>query len=175
MEQSIKYRNEEDKSYGLTGMAISVVVWDCDHLLAAVSIDGENAESMEMTPEFYFNGNPGLSAKSAWTQMVEHFQLSTAMLLANVMCRRLVNDKRSIDSELKSQLLGYVLDEGRESCSLDDDESTRIFDKCYTYCTRLFNHYGVAQVAVDFARKLRDRRRLTRSEVLEELSVLNRF
>ena len=30
MDQDFKYSNEEDRSYGLAGMAVSVVVWDSE-------------------------------------------------------------------------------------------------------------------------------------------------
>ncbi|MDE6489801.1 MAG: hypothetical protein K2L49_01420 [Muribaculaceae bacterium] len=172
-EKDIKYSNEEDKSYGLTGMAISVVVWDCEHLLSAVSIDAQADEAIEMMPEYYFSGNPAVSAKTSWSRMLQNFQLSTAMLLANVMCRRMVYRRQQMNSDIREGLLRYVLEEGRESCSLDDDESTKVFDKCYSYCNRLFSHYGVMQIADEFARTLRDRRRMTRSEVIEALSALN--
>jgi len=175
MEQEFKYANEEDRSYGLTGMAVSVVVWDAEHLLGAVNLDAAGGEGMEMTPEFYFSGNPGLSAKAAWGSMVEHFQLSTAMMVANVMCRRYVYEGGGIAPDMRRRMLDYAVEEGREACSLDDDETLRMFDKCYTYCHRVFNHPGVQQVVRDFASALRSRRRLTRAEVAEELRALSRM
>lgn len=175
MDQDFKYSNEEDRSYGLAGMAVSVVVWDSEHLLNAVDLDAAAGEGMEMTQEFYFSGNPGLSAKAAWESMVEHFQLSTAMMVSNVMCRRYVHLNAAIDAELRRRMLDYAVEEGRDACSLDDDETLRLFDKCYTYCHRVFNHPGVQQVVRDFASALRTRRRLTRGEVAEELRALSRM
>lgn len=175
MDQDFKYSNEEDRSYGLAGMAVSVVVWDSERLLNAVDIDAEAGEAMEMTQEFYFSGNPGLSAKAAWESMVEHFQLSTAMMVSNVMCRLYVHRNTQIDAGLRRRMLDFAVEEGKESCSLDDDETLRLFDKCYTYCHRVFNHPGVQQVVRDFAGTLRARRRLTRAEVAEELRALSRM
>jgi hypothetical protein len=173
MDQDFKYTEEEDRLYGLTGMAVSIVVWDSERLLGAVNLDGEAGEGMEMTPEFYFAGNPGLSAKASWELMVEHFQLSTAMMVSNVMCRRYIHGSGNIDADLRRRMLDYAVAEGRESCSLDDDETLRLFDKCYTYCHRVFNHPGVQQMVRDFADTLRSQRRLSRSEVVEALRALN--
>lgn len=173
MSENLKYRNEEDKSYGLTGMAISIVMWDCDEMLGAIDLDADTIQGMEMTPEYYFTGNPSLSAKAAWERMVANFRLTTAMTLGNVMCRRLVYERKPISSELKQMLLDRVLEEGHDSCGLDDDECTQVFEKCYVYTHRVFNHYGVMSIAGDFARTLRDRRRLTRGDVLDALSALN--
>ncbi len=105
MDQDFKYSNEEDRSYGLAGMAVSVVVWDSERLFNAVDIDAAAGEAMEMTQEFYFSGNPGLSAKAAWESMVEHFQLSTAMMVSNVMCRLYVHRNTQIDAGLRRRML----------------------------------------------------------------------
>ena len=155
MDQDFKYSNEEDRSYGLAGMAVSVVVWDSERLFNAVDIDAAAGEAMEMTQEFYFSGNPGLSS--------------------NVMCRLYVHRNTQIDAGLRRRMLDFAVEEGKESCSLDDDETLRLFDKCYTYCHRVFNHPGVQQVVRDFAGTLRARRRLTRAEVAEELRALSRM
>ncbi|MDE7407332.1 MAG: hypothetical protein K2M76_02830 [Muribaculaceae bacterium] len=173
MSENLKYRNEEDKSYGLAGMAISIVMWDCDEMLGAVDLDAETGQGLEMTPEYYFTGNPSLSAKAAWERMVANFRLTTAMTLGNIMCRRLIFDHKPISQELKQTLLDHVLEEGRETCALDDDECTQVFEKCYVYSHRVFNHYGVMSIATDFARTLRDRRRMTNGDVLDALSALN--
>ena len=43
----LKYIDENDKCYGITGMAISMVVWDAENVLAAVSLDAPADETVE--------------------------------------------------------------------------------------------------------------------------------
>jgi hypothetical protein len=64
-------------------------------------------------------------------------------------------------------------EEGREACSLDEDEINQIFDKSYNYLYRLFNHRGVQELAQSFAAKLKERRTMTAAEVIEELGALS--
>ncbi|MDE5723850.1 MAG: hypothetical protein K2H99_06665 [Paramuribaculum sp.] len=141
--------------------------------LAGVGLDSAPGGIMEMHSSFYFSGNPGLSAKSAWAEMRENFSLSVAMLISNVMCRRMVLDRTLVAPEVRQGLQDTVVEEGRDACSLDEDEVKRIFDKEYTYLFRVFNHQGVHRVAHEFADALKRRRHLSRLEVLEELRALS--
>lgn len=61
----LRYINEDEKCYGITGMAIGMVVWNAEDVLASVSLDAPVDEVVEFTNEYYFNGNPRLSAKVA--------------------------------------------------------------------------------------------------------------
>ncbi len=168
---SLKYIDEDDKCYGLTGMAIAVVAWDCENLLARIDLDGD--EMMEFTPHYYFSGNPRLSAKLAWNQLVEHYQLSMGLMLSNILCRHCVHRHAEVKREIVDTMLDYLIEEGQEACSLERDEVNNMFNKSYNYLYRLFNHRGVQGVANDFAAKLKQRRNLTVSEVVEELRALS--
>jgi hypothetical protein len=168
----LKYKNEEDKCYGITGMAVSVVVLDADELVSAISLDAEGDEVVEFAPEFYFNGNPRLSAKVAWNHLLQHYQVSMGMLISNVLCRAYVLHKKQVDDKVRKALLKLVDEEGRETCSLESDEIERLFNKNYSYLYKVFNHTGVQRVVQDFAKELTSRRRLTRGEILEQLRAL---
>lgn len=172
MDINLKYRNEDDKCYGATGMTVAMVVLDGDELISAVDIDAEPDAMVEYSEDFYFRGNPGLSAKSAWNTLLKHFNLSMATTLANVMCRRYMIDRCSVDAPTKQFLLELMLDEGSRECDLDKDETQRLFDKNYVYLTRVFSHQGVQSVCEDFASHLKMRRRLTRLDILESLRAL---
>ncbi len=171
--EKLSYTNEDDKCYGATGMAIGIVVFDGEDKLAGVGLDADPGDMMEMHSSFYFSGNPGLSAKSAWAEMRENFSLSVAMMISNVMCRRMVLDRTLVAPEVRQGLQDTVVEEGRDACSLEEDEVRRIFDKEYTYLFRVFNHQGVHRVAHEFADALKRRRHLSRLEVLEELRALS--
>lgn len=173
MATTIKYKDEKDKSYGLAGMAISMAIWDGEDLIDAIDIDAQPGEAVEFTPDFYFSGNPRVSARSAWNMILKHFQLASGMMIANVMCRSYINDHAtSIDRQLKDLMRSMVRDEAREECSLDNDEADMVFDKSFNYLDRVFSHRTVRAVADDFATSIRDRRRMTHAEIVEALRML---
>lgn len=172
-EVSLKYIDDDDRCYGLTGMAIAVVVWDCESLLSAVDIDAPQGGMLEFSPHFYFSGNPRLSAKLAWNQIVEHFQLSMGLMISNVLCRNLVLRDTMVNRDVVNLMMKYLTEEGEASCSLEKDEVDAMFNKSYSYLSRLFNHRGVQGIARDFASKVKARRRMTVSEVVDELRALS--
>lgn len=173
MENRLRYRNEDDKSYGATGMAISLVAFDGEDLLVGMTIDNEPGEIMEMHSSFYFAGNPSLSAKSAWQQMRHNYSLSVAMLIGNVMCRWMVKDKEMVDPEIRKTLSERAIQEGQESLGLEIDEIRDLFDQEYAYLFKVFNHKKVHDIVHDFADTLRSRRSMSRMEIIELLRTLN--
>lgn len=171
--EKLKYTSESDRAYGATGMAIGLVIYDGDEMLASVDIDADPNDMVALSPEFYFAGNPGVSAKTAWNQILKNYNLGISMLIANVMCRHLVGQRHTVPDDIVELLRSLASGEGRDSCELDDDETERLFNKNYTYLQRVFSHRGVQSVAHDFAATLLSRRALSRHEVLEQLSALN--
>jgi len=171
----LKYKDEADRAYGLVGMAVSLLVWDADEMLESLDLDAPVNGGIRFTPDFYFRGSPAFSAKASWERQVEQFRLKTAMLLANVACRRFVHDSARFDSELRDKLLNLVCEEGEASCSLDKDESSAVFRKCYSYCEQIFTHSGVKQVAHDSVRSLTSKRVLHRSDLMELLAPISRM
>lgn len=170
--ESLKYIDDNDRSYGATGMAIGLVIFDGEDMLSAVTIDGDPNEMVSLSPDFYFAGNPGVSAKTAWNQMVKNYNLGVAMLMSNVLCRNLVMNRQSLPSEIRDTLHSLAVEEGHSSCSLEDDEIDRLFEKNINYLTRVFSHHGVQSVAHDFASTLLSRRTLSRLDVIEQLAAL---
>jgi len=173
METNLKYCSEDDRCYGVTGMTVAFVVLDGDELISAVNLDASASDALvEYSDDYFFSGNPGLSAKSAWNTILKHFNLSMAAVVGNVMCRRYVLEKSGIDADMRKFLLDFMISEGREVCNLDEDETRRLFDKNFMYLTRVFTHQGVQDVCRDFAGVLKRNRRLTRFEILEQLRAL---
>ncbi len=172
METKLSYRNEDDRCYGATGMTVAFFVMEGDELIAAVNLDSTPDSLIEYADDYFFAGNPGLSAKSAWNTILKHFNLSMAAAMANIMCRRAVMENTSLDAPTKQWLLDLMIEEGRATCQLDEDETRRIFDKNYVYLTRVFTHRGVQGICHDFANTLKQRRRMTRFEILEALRAL---
>ena len=59
----MKYRNEEDKCYGITGMAIGITIWNGEDMLYKLDLDNESSQYVQFTSDYYFSGNPGIPAK----------------------------------------------------------------------------------------------------------------
>ncbi len=160
--EKFRYIDDVDRAYGAAGMAISLVIYDGDSLLYSINLDADDPHDiMEMSPDFFFAGNPVVSAKAAWTQIVNNFSIGVSMLIANLMCRHLVHGGHAVPDE-----------DGAGACALEPDEVDRLFNKSYTYLWRLFSHQGVQAVAHDFASALSSRRTLSRLDVLELLQPL---
>lgn len=173
MSSKLKYNDEKDKSYGLAGMAIAMVVLDGEEYLNGVSIDAPVGEGVELSQDFYFIGNPRLSAKIAWNEMLKHLQLSTGMVLSNAMCRSYVQHRHKLSQDLIDTIKDFMREEAQANCSLDDDESDMIFDKSLRYFDRLFSYSRVHDIAHEFASEIVKQRRLSSQEILEQLSQLS--
>lgn len=173
MDSQLRYTDEKDKSYGLTGMAISMVVLDGEEYLNGLSIDAPTGEGIDLSQEFYFVGNPRLSAKIAWNEMLKHFQLSSGMVISNVMCRNYVQHRRKLNNEVIEKLKAFMRDEAKENCSLEDDESDMIFDKTLRYFDRLFSYSHVHEIANEFADTIVRQRHLSAQEIVEQLRRLS--
>ena len=94
MDNKLSYENDEHRLYGCAGMAISLVVYDGEEMLSSISIDNEPDRMFEMSDAFYFSGNPSLSAKAAWSQIVRNFHLTAVMAIGNALCRSLVLENK---------------------------------------------------------------------------------
>lgn len=166
----LKYSDEQDQCYGVTGMAVSLVIWDADDMLARIDLDAD--DNIEFVPEYYFAGNPRLSAKVAWQYILKHYQASMGMMIGNVMCRNYMQHNTTPDSHTRTALLECLEEEGADTCSLETDEIHRLFDRSYSYLDRVFAHSGVQKVVRDFARELQAHRSLSRGDVAEMLADL---
>lgn len=174
MKKQFSYKNEDDKCYGLTGMAIALVVFDGEDYLTTINLDAETSkEMMDFTDDFYFSGNPEFSAKNVWNQILKNFNLAMALSVGNVLCRRLVHESKPLERDKIKSLLQLMSEVGKESCELDTDETQHLFEKNLNYLNRIFSHHGVQSVAHDFAETLRSRRTMTRYEVVEQLRALS--
>lgn len=173
MENRLKYRDDNDKSYGATGMAISLVVLEGDEMMVGLNLDSSPGDMMDMHSSFYFAGNPGLSAKSAWQQMKQNFGFSVAMLIGNVMSRWMVQDQKMIEPEIRTILTERAVQEGIESLGLESDEIRELFNQEYAYLFKVFNHNKLQPIVHNFAENVRQRRSMSRMEIIDLLRSLN--
>ncbi len=168
----LRYTDDADRAYGAAGMAIGLVAFDGEEYLTSIDIDRDPDDILSLRADFYFSGNPEFSAKSSWNRMLNNFNLSLVMLISNVMCRNMVQNKLTVNSELHKLIRATAFAEGRDTCGLDEDEFDNIFEKDFNYLNRLFSHYGVKNVADDFARSITSRRTLSHMEILDSLQAL---
>jgi hypothetical protein len=98
----LSYKNDKDKIYGATGMAVSLV--DGDEYLDGVNVDAEPHAIISLTDDYYFPGNPDVSARSAWNVILKHFNLAASMAIANVVCRSLLLDRMEPTAETRKCL-----------------------------------------------------------------------
>lgn len=168
---SLHYSNEDDRAYGLAGMAISAAALDAMDRVAAVSIDDEPMVSFSHA--YYFSGSPSISPKTTWENLLQNFQITTAMVISNVMARQMVRMHREIPQELLDQLHAEIAEEGRESCSLEDDEIDTLFNKTRSYMGRIFRNPRLHPAINDFARTISRRRTLSGREIIDELRTLS--
>lgn len=171
---TLKYSGEKDRATGLAGMAIALYACDGEQYLASVSVDLPVGQGLILTPDFGFDGNPSLSAKTVWNQLLKQYELSAAMVLGNAMCRSYVGRGRRPDSTAMTVLRDFLSSEGSERCNLEDDEAQHVYDKTFRFLERIFTHSTVATVARNLADTLCERRGLTASEIMDILSPLGR-
>lgn len=172
---ALKYKDENDRSMGLAGSAIALVIWDGEDKLAAIDLDSLPGEGMEMTPDFSFAGNPRLSARLAWQMMVKQLELTSAMVMGNVLCRSYVGQGRQPSSSARAALRAILRDEAISACSLEDDEFDQMYSRLLDLQSQIFTHNEVATMARTLAADLLSRRRLTAAEVLDRLDRLSKI
>ena len=169
----MRYRSEEDKCYGVAGMAIGLSVFDAEDLLSEVNIDADGVDCVQFVPDFYYTGSPRVPASKSWHHIYAHYQVSMGLAIANVLCRKMVLDQGVLDRKRRDELLDAAVADGLALCQLDRDEVEPMFNKSYSYLMRVFGNRDIQRVIYDFAAQLRQRRSLTRVEVAELLQELN--
>lgn len=172
MKNIVTYIDEQDRSYGLTGMAISLAVLDNGEKISDIDID-RIPESINFSHEFFFTGNPRCSAKAVWNELTQNFHLSLAMAMGNLLSRKMVNSDANVKKEEEDYLKSIAIEEGHELCGLEADEVDRLWHKDFDYLSQVFRHPAIRSVVNEMASEMRRRRVLTRQEITELLSALN--
>ena len=168
---SLQYSNEDDRAYGLAGMAISLAALDAFDRIAEVSLDGEET-MVEFSNEYYFPGNPSISPKSIWDNLVQNFHITASMVISNVLSRSLVRMHRDVPVELLGTIHDEILREGMESCGLEEDEIDALFNRTLSYSRRIFANPRLHPAINEFARIISTRRTLSGNELRDELRLL---
>lgn len=169
---TLAYLNEDDKAYGLAGMAISLAALDAIDRVAAVSLDADGP-MVTFSHQYYFSGSPSVSPKVTWDTLLHNFYITSAMVISNVMARSIVRLGQEVPADLLDTIHKEITEEGRDTCSLEDDEIDTLYDKTRSYMGRIFRNPRLHPAIDDFARTLSRRRSLSGSEIIDELRALS--
>lgn len=167
----LEYANEDDRAYGLAGMAISLAALDAFDRIAEISLDGDDT-MVEFTNEYYFSGSPSISPKSTWDNMVQNFHITASMVISNIMSRSMVRMHRDIPVEILGRVHDEIIKEGQESCGLEEDEVDALFNRALSYSRRIFANSRLHPAIDEFARVISRRRTLSGHEIRDELHLL---
>lgn len=168
---TITYSNDDDRAYGLAGMAISLAALNALDRVASVSLDSDGP-MVNFSHEYYFCGSPSISPKATWNNLLQNFHLTSAMVVSNVLARSIVRFGTDVPENIMSRLRHEIEEEGRDSCSLETDESDEIFNRVNSYMRRIFRNERLHPAIEEFVRTLSRRRSLSGMEIADELQLL---
>lgn len=165
------YSNEDDRAFGLAGMAISIASLDALDRITEIHLDAEGP-MIQFSNTYYYTSSPSLSPKAVWNNLLRNLHLTTAMVLGNVMARSLVRLGREADAEALEEVRGVVREEAVDVCSLDNEEADILFDKVLRHSRRLFYNPRLHPAVKELAGVISRRRRLSVLELADELEIL---
>lgn len=168
---TLTYLNEDDRAYGLAGMAISLAALDAIDRVASVSLDSEGP-MVAFSHEYYFSGSPSISPKATWSNLLHNFYITSSMVVSNVMARSLVRLGMEVPEDVIARVHDEIKAEGMDSCDLEEDEVEGLYRKANTGMHRIFANPRLHPAIDEFARTLARRRTLSGTEIFDELRQL---
>ncbi len=168
---TLAYLNEDDRAYGLAGMVISLASLHAIDRVSEVSLDSDGP-MVEFSHRYYFPGSPSISPKASWDNLVQNFHLTTSMVVSNVLARSVVRLKEEAPSEVMDEIYNEVEREGRDTCSLEDDEIENLYNNALKRASRLFHNPRLHPAIDEFARVISRKRHLSGMEIMDELHLL---
>lgn len=169
---TLKYLNEDDRAYGLAGMTISLAALDATDRVAEISLDSDGP-MVTFAHQYYFCGTPSISPKATWNNLMQNYYITSAMVLSNIMARSVVRlQLNELPQELLDEIKENIVLEGKDVCGLEDDEIDRLYQKVYTYMRRIFYNPRLHPAIKEYVRVLSRRRRMSGSDIYDELRLL---
>lgn len=169
---TLKYLNEDDRAYGLAGMTISLAALDATDRVAEISLDSDGP-MVTFSHQYYFCGTPSISPKATWNNLMENYYITSAMVLSNLMARSVVRLKLpELPQDVLQEVKSSIAEEGREVCGLEDDEIENLYQKIYTYMRRIFFNPRLHPAIREYVGILSRKRRLSGSDIYDELRLL---
>lgn len=171
MNFQLRYSNEDDRAYGLAGMAISMASLDALDRITEIFLDAEGP-MVNFSQEYYFSSSPAISPKAVWNNLMSNLQLTTSLVLGNIMARSLVRLGAEADEDVFNEIKSLVREEGMETCALDQEEADEVFEKVMRHSRRLFYNPRLQPAVRELAGVISRRRRLSVIDLAEELELL---
>lgn len=168
---SLSYLNEDDRAYGLAGMLVALANLDAIDRVAAVSLDAQGP-MVEFSHAYYFSGNPSISPKATWDNLVNNFHITTSMVVGNILARSLVRLKEDAPDDIMQEIYSQVEEEGKETCDLESDEVENLYEHVLARSMRVFRNPRLHTAIDEFARIISLKRSLSGREVMDELHLL---
>lgn len=173
---TLKYKDEEDRAYALSGMALSMYVLENEKYIDYISLDAAPDEGLHLTPEFFhITTNQHLSAKAVWKHKLNRFKLLNGLMVANLFARTLVRHNARVTRDLYNLLLDHLVEEGQELCALDRDEVTELYNSTFNYFIDIFSHSAVQSIVSSVARQLIASRTLDLEALATPMRPLRRW
>jgi hypothetical protein len=169
---TLQYKDEEDRAYGLAGMAISLAALDAIDNVTSVSIDTEGP-MVTFSEEFYFSGSPTVSPKVTWNTMLHNLYVASSMVIANLMARSLTRNGKEIPTDVQKEVRQEIAREGKDLCQLEEDEIEQLYRKTQNHMRQIFANRMLRPAIGQFAKKITERRTLSAHDILEELESLH--
>lgn len=167
----LQYSNEDDRAFGLAGMAISMASLDALDLITEIFLDSEGP-MIRFANNYYYSMSPSISPKAVWNNLLNNLHLTTTLVIGNVMARTLVRLGHEADEKIISQVRDLVREEGRDVCSLEEEEADALFDKVMRHSLRLFHNPRLHPAVKELAGVISRKRRLSVLDLAEELEML---
>lgn len=167
----MEYRSEIDKCYSLAGIALALSLYDAENLLCGIELDAENP--LNFTPEFNHEFMFASSAKQTWNAIFAHFQIRMGLAIASILSRKMILDNGQVDKTIRRRLLDAILEEGRITCQLDEDEIEPLFDRSFSYLTGVFARPSVKRTLRQMVQMLQNKRTVTSGELNDMLNQMN--
>ena len=79
----MKYNDEEDKCYGIAGMAIGISIWNGEDLLYQIDIDDDEHGYISFTPDYYFSGNHAVYTVAYWHATLTKWKMIVGLPVGN--------------------------------------------------------------------------------------------
>lgn len=171
MNFSLQYSNEDDRAYGLAGMALSMASLDALDRITEIFLDADGP-MVSFSQHYYFSSSPSVSPKAVWENLMGNLQLTTSLVLGNVMARSLVRLGAEADVGVYDEIRSLVREEGRDVCALEEEEADEVFDRMMRHSRRLFYNPRLHPAVRELASVISRRRRLSVLELAEELELL---
>ena len=167
----LRYSNEDDRAYGLAGMAISMASLDALDHITEIFIDADGP-MVSFSQQYYLTSSPSISPKDVWHNLISSLHLTTSLVVANIMARSIIRLGEEAEKEVFDEIRALVREEGRDTCSLDEEEADAVFDKAMVHSRRLFYNPRLHPAVKQLAGVISRRRRLSVIELAEELELL---